>query len=43
MRNLMQDLRSGGELLGGPVPFRQSDQQLFANQLDRFLTRRRDA
>jgi uncharacterized protein len=43
MRNLMQDLRSGGELLGGPAPFRQSDRQLFANQLDRFLTRRRDA
>ena len=43
MRNLMQDLRSGGELLGGPAPFRQNDRQLFANQLDRFLTRRRDA
>ncbi len=43
MRNLMQDLRSEGELLAGPAPFRQSDRQLFANQLDRFLTRRRDA
>ena len=43
MRNLMQELRSGGELLGGPAPFRQSDRQLFANQLDQFLTRRRDA
>lgn len=43
IRNLMQDLRSGGELLGGPAPFRQNDRQLFANQLDRFLTRRRDA
>jgi uncharacterized protein YaiI (UPF0178 family) len=43
MRNLMQDLRSGGEQLGGPAPFRQNDRQLFANQLDRFLTRRRDA
>jgi uncharacterized protein YaiI (UPF0178 family) len=43
MRNLMQDLRSTGEQLGGPAPFRQSDRQLFANQLDRFLTRRRDA
>jgi uncharacterized protein YaiI (UPF0178 family) len=38
----MQELRSGGELLGGPAPFRQSDRQLFANQLDQFLTRRRD-
>ena len=40
MRNLMQDLRAGGELLGGPAPFRQSDRQLFANQLDRFLRAR---
>jgi len=43
MRNLMQDLRSTGEPLGGPAPFRQSDRHLFANQLDRLLTRRRDA
>ncbi len=42
MRNLMQALRSGGELIGGPAPFRQSDRQQFANQLDRFLTRPRD-
>ena len=41
LRNLMQELRSGGELLGGPAPFRPSDRQLFANQLDQFLTRRR--
>ncbi len=43
VRNLMQELRSGGELLGGPAPFRQSDRHLFANQLDRFLTRNRGA
>jgi hypothetical protein len=42
MRNLMQALRSGGELIGGPAPFNQSDRQQFANQLDRFLTRPRD-
>ena len=42
-RELMQDLRSGGDILGGPAPFRQSDRQLFANQLDRFLTRNRGA
>ena len=41
MRNLMQALRSGGELVGGPAPLRQSDRQLFANQLDRFLARPR--
>jgi hypothetical protein len=40
MRNLMQDLRSTGELIGGPASFRHADRQRFANQLDRFLTRR---
>jgi len=40
MRNLMQDLRSTGTVISGPAPFSQSDRQLFANQLDRFLTRR---
>ena len=43
MRNLMQDLRSTGEILGGPRPFGSSDRQRFANQLDRFLTRNRPA
>jgi uncharacterized protein len=42
IRNLMQELRSGGELLGGPAPFGQGDRQRFANQLDQFLTRRRE-
>ena len=37
MRNLMQELRSGGELLGGPAPFRIGDRQRFANALDRIL------
>ena len=37
MRNLMQELRSTGALLGGPAPFGQGDRHLFANQLDRFL------
>lgn len=37
VRNLMQELRSGGELLGGPAPFKVGDRHLFANQLDRFL------
>jgi len=41
VRNLMQELRSGGELVGGPAPFRLSDRQLFANQLDRWLARHR--
>ncbi len=42
IRNLMQDLRSVGALLGGPAPFGQGDRHLFANQLDRFLARSRD-
>jgi hypothetical protein len=43
IRNLMQELRSTGALLGGPAPFRQSDRQAFANHLDRFLGRPRPA
>jgi hypothetical protein len=43
MRNLMQELRSTGAVLGGPAPFDQSDRQLFANHLDHFLTRDRPA
>jgi uncharacterized protein YaiI (UPF0178 family) len=41
VRNLMQELRATGALIGGPAPFDQSDRQRFANHLDRFLTRRR--
>jgi uncharacterized protein len=39
VRNLMQELRATGELIGGPAPFRPGDQHRFANHLDRFLTR----
>ncbi|PYM24717.1 MAG: YaiI/YqxD family protein [Candidatus Rokuibacteriota bacterium] len=41
IRNLMQELRSTGELIGGPAPFGQGDRQRFANHLDRFLTQHR--
>ena len=41
MRNLMQELRSTGDIIGGPRAFGSSDRQRFANQLDRFLTRPR--
>ncbi len=41
VRNLMQDLRATGELIGGPAPFGHADRQRFANHLDRFLTQRR--
>lgn len=43
IRNLMQELRSTGALLGGPAPFGPRERQLFANHLDRLLTRRRHA
>ena len=40
IRNLMQDLRSQGALIGGPAPLASSDRQRFANHLDRLLARR---
>jgi uncharacterized protein len=43
IRNLMQQLRASGELLGGPAAFGQSDRHLFANHLDRLLTKQRPA
>lgn len=43
IRNLMQQLRASGELIGGPAPFGQSDRRLFANRLDHFLTKQRSA
>ena len=41
MRSFMDELRAGGVDTGGPAPFCQADRQLFANQLDRHLTRNR--
>lgn len=40
MRNFMDELRGSGVQTGGPAVFSHSDRQAFANQLDRFLTRR---
>ena len=42
-RNLMQALRSSGELVDGPAPFGPRERRLFANHLDRLLTRSRPA
>jgi uncharacterized protein len=39
-RDLLTELRSGGEITGGPPPFNQKDRRVFADQVDRFLTRR---
>jgi len=43
IRNLMQALRSSGELVDGPAPFGPRERRLFANHLDRLLTRSRPA
>ena len=40
LRNLREELRASGVEIGGPAAFNHSDRQAFANQLDRFLTRR---
>jgi len=39
MRNLMEELRSGGIDSGGPPPFGKKDKEEFTRQLDKFLTR----
>jgi uncharacterized protein YaiI (UPF0178 family) len=38
-RNLLQDLRSGGEITGGPPGFSEGDKKRFADAFDRMLTR----
>jgi uncharacterized protein YaiI (UPF0178 family) len=37
----MEELRSGGIDTGGPAPFSQADRKRFADQLDRYLTRKK--
>ena len=39
VRNLLDELRAGGQIIGGPRNFNVKDRQAFANQLDRWLTR----
>ena len=41
MRNFMDELRGAGVDTGGPAAFHPRDKQAFANQLDRWLTKRR--
>jgi uncharacterized protein YaiI (UPF0178 family) len=38
VRNLLDELRAGGQITGGPANFSAKDRQVFANQLDRWLT-----
>ncbi len=39
MRDLMDSLRTSGIDTGGPAAFKQSDRKLFANQLDKIISR----
>ena len=38
VRDLLDELRAGGQITGGPANFSAKDRQAFANQLDRWLT-----
>lgn len=38
VRNMLDEMRSGGQITGGPANFSDKDRQRFANQLDRWLT-----
>jgi uncharacterized protein len=40
MRNLMESIRESGEMTKGPAAFGVKDAHEFANQMDRFLTKR---
>ena len=37
MRDLLEELRTAGEVTGGPAPFSRRQRELFINALDRFL------
>jgi uncharacterized protein YaiI (UPF0178 family) len=39
MRNMLDQLRGGGHISGGPSNFGPKDRQAFANQLDRWLAK----
>ncbi|WP_024953755.1 YaiI/YqxD family protein [Sulfurospirillum arcachonense] len=41
MRNLMSELRDSGEVTGGPAPFSKKDAEGFANQLNKFLQKKK--
>ncbi len=40
MRDFMETMRSSGVQTGGPPPLNQTDRQAFANQLDRWLSKK---
>jgi len=39
MRNLMEEIRSSGEMTRGPAPFSKKDIHAFSNQLQKFLSK----
>jgi len=39
VRNMLDELRGGGQITGGPSNFSPKDKQAFANQLDRWLAK----
>ncbi len=39
MRNMMDEMRAGGQVTGGPPNFNAKDKQAFANQFDRWVTK----
>lgn len=41
VRNMLDELRGSGVEVGGPAAFSLADRQAFANQLDRFLEKRK--
>jgi uncharacterized protein YaiI (UPF0178 family) len=41
IRNFMDEIRSAGQLTGGPAPMNKRDNQKFANALDSFLAKHR--
>jgi len=43
MRNFMEELRGAGVNTGGPAAMHPRDRQAFANELDKWLARRRSA
>ena len=41
VRNMMEEIRSSGQITGGPPPLDNSDKAKFSNALDRWLARNR--
>jgi len=39
MRDLMKELRDGGMVTGGPAPFNAKDVEMFANSLNKIITK----